>query len=229
MTSPAEQFAQTKRANAAFFFPERGTWSDGVTRSFKLADLNRLTTTGPARLVEDPMPASLRLVKFHPDDPLPKTGAAVQARDGFFVLGLFTDQGNLFRTRVGVGRLVDERVYPLTATIGTQGFRLRIEALDTQALRATDLSLSSNDSHRGYLPPGVHLQPGEVITIMDGDQYRVVPPVQRDTLGDTVGLSWQARAEDRTPTEGNDPTPLPAPSPQPPAPAGYDPAWDDPV
>lgn len=211
-------------------FPLSATWSDGTSNRFNVRDPHRGDSRqGFTRMQTDPIPASLRLVRFHPTDPEPALGSGLDYQGGQLVLGLWGDSSNWTGQRVGVCRLVDDRAYPLVATIGTRGFRLRITALNATAATASDLSLDRNDSHRGHLPPGVHLTPGEVITTDTGDQYQVVPPVQRDGLGDVVGLSWQGRAEDRAPSAGNDPTPLPAPSPQPPVPSGYDPAWDDPV
>lgn len=112
MTSPREQFAAAKRANPAFFFPERAVWSDGVERRFKVSDPNRTTDLAPLGLSKDPLAASLRLVKFHPDEPWPAAPASVMSSKGLLVLGMLTDESNLFGTRVGVCRLVDERLRP---------------------------------------------------------------------------------------------------------------------
>lgn len=233
MTSPREQFAAAKRANPAFFFPERAVWSDGVERRFKVSDPNRATDLAPLGLSKDPLPASLRLVKFHPDEPWPAAPASVMSSKGLLLLGMLTDESNLFGTRVGVCRLVDERAYPAVAgTADGQSIRLRIQALATAALNGGDgLKVDANNSHRGFLPPGIALQVGDVLTLSGGDQYQVVPPVQRDALGDTLGLSWMGSEVSRTPTEGNDPTPDPPADPEQPAPGqappgGYDPWWD---
>lgn len=110
MTSPREQFAAAKRANEGFFFPEKAIWSDGVERRFKVTDPNRSSADSPLKLSTSPLDASLRLVKFHPDDPQPQPGASVTSRNGLLVLGAYTDVGNLFGTRTGVCRLVDERL-----------------------------------------------------------------------------------------------------------------------
>ncbi|GAA5503014.1 hypothetical protein Dxin01_02763 [Deinococcus xinjiangensis] len=107
-----EAMAQAKRANADFFFPEKAVWSDGIERRFKVSDPNREINTGPLRLNTDPIPASLRLVKFHPDSALPSAGASVISSNGLVVLSAYTDEGNLFGTRVGVCRLIDERLLP---------------------------------------------------------------------------------------------------------------------
>lgn len=226
-----EAFAQAKRANADLLFPESASWSDGVTRRFKVGDPNRLTGTAPLALVNDPMPASLRLLKVHPDDPRPDPGASCTCSEGYLVLGVWTDEGKLSGSRSGVCRLVDERAYPLTATIGAVGFRIRIQARDAAALAVSGEGLSgtANDSHLGHLPPGVHLQPGEVITTAEGDRYQVVPPVQRDALGDTVGLSWQGQGSGHAPLPepaSGDPTPDVPPAPDAPTP-GRDPWWDE--
>lgn len=85
-------------------------WSDGVERRFKVVDPNRATDLAPLGLSTDPLPSSLRLVKVHPDDALPAAPASVTSSKGLLVLGMLTDESNLFGTRVGVCRLVDERL-----------------------------------------------------------------------------------------------------------------------
>lgn len=109
----------------------------------------------------------------------------------------------------------DTALYPTPATTASgAAFRVRIEALDTPAISVDGEGLtgSSNNSHMGHLPAGVQLQPGEVITTADSDRYMVVPPVQRSSLGDQVGLSWQGSGA--------------APRPPLPAPASPDPTPD---
>ena len=205
-------------------------WSDGVERRFKVVDPNRATDLAPLGLSTDPLPSSLRLVKVHPDDALPAAPASVTSSKGLLVLGMLTDESNLFGTRVGVCRLVDERAYPLYAVSAQGYFRLRITALDAAAVTtgSNDLQFISNNSHRGHLPPGVRLDVGEVFTTFEGDQYEVVPPVQRDALGDTVGLSWQRGGATYTPpAPPADPAPgEPAPTPAPAQPeSNPDDAW----
>lgn len=168
-----------------------GTWSDGTVCRYALKDPNK-GQDKPARLQTDPLPASLRLLRLWPGDPEPALGATIAYQTtGTLVLGLWSDESVWTGQRVGICRLVDERVYPVQATLrsGAQ-IRLRIVALGGPALSAQGLSASPNDSHRGHLPPGIQLTPGEVLTTWNGDHYQIVPPVQRDALGDTVGLSW---------------------------------------
>lgn len=215
-----EQAAQAKRDAAWFFYPETARWSDGVTRRFKVTDPNSSGADTPLKLATDALRAGLRIVKFHPDTPLPEPGALplrVTCSEGPLVLGALTDLSNLSQSRRGVARLVDERVYPLYAVSAQGYFRLRIMALDAAAVTtgSNDLQVISNNSHRGHLPPGVRLDVGEVLTTSEGDQYEVVPPVQRDALGDTVGLSWQRDGAAYTPP----PAPSPKPQPGEPAPA----------
>lgn len=225
MTSPREQFAAAKRANEGFFFPEKAIWSDGVERRFKVTDPNRSSADSPLKLSISPLDASLRLVKFHPDDPQPQPGASVTSRNGLLVLGAYTDVGNLFGTRTGVCRLVDARAYPLPAFSAQGWFRLRVSALDAPALTSTsnDLTPSVNNSHWLDTPPGVRLEVGEVVTTTEGDVYTVAPPVQRDLLGDRVGGSWQRKGEAVTPPDPASPdgTPSPAPAPD----ANPDDSW----
>lgn len=218
--------AQAKRDNAEFFLPLKLAWSDGVTRAFKVTDPNRLSTTAPTQLSTDPIPASLRLVKFGPDDALPAPGASVQGPEGLLVLGMFTDAGNLFGTRVGVCRLVDARAYPTPAALADGSLlRLRIVALDAPAMTAEGLSGTTNNSHRAHLPPGVQLQPGDTLSTSTGDQYRVVPPVQRDALGDTLGLSWQG--QELTPALPGVTDPDPTTPPTETGPPGHSGWWDE--
>lgn len=60
-------------------------------------------------------------------------------------------------------------------------------------------------SHLGFIEPGVKLHGGDVLTIASGDKFTVVPPLQHDLLGDTVGLSWQG--DQTVPNLTPDPTP----------------------
>lgn len=123
------------------------------------------------------------------------------------------------------GSALDTALFPVVATTASgASLRLRIEALKGQALTVEGHGASANDSHRGHLPPGVQLTPGEVLSTTDGDHYRVVPPIQRDSLGDTVGLSWLgrgARPPELPPVPNPDPT-TPPTSPDPGTPGGSD-------
>lgn len=221
---------QTDPELIAVRFREVATWSDEVERRFSVKDPNKGESgRGFTRLQTDPVAASLRLLRFAPGTEPPALGATAPYQGGRLHLGLWGDESRWTGQAVGVCRLVDERVYPLVATIGTVGFRLRISALDAPALSVSggnDLQATANDSHRGHLPPGVQLQPGEVITTGDGDRYQVVPPVQRDALGDTVGLSWQASgvAQPQPPADGTGGAPT---TPAQPAP-GDDSWWKAP-
>ncbi|WP_412027916.1 hypothetical protein [Deinococcus yunweiensis] len=226
MTTSQEQFQAVKRQNAPFFFPESAVWSDGVTRRFKVTDPNRAGIPSALGLSTQPIPASLRLLKVHPDDARPAPGASCQRPDGLLVLGMWTDEGQLSGGRTGVCRLVDGRAYPIPATAGGTPFLIRIVALSSDALATVsgnDLAGVGQGSHRALLPPGITLQPTDVITTGAGDQYRVIPPVQRDVLGDTLGLSWLGTATGRTPTPGTDPTPEPQTPVNPPE---VDPWWE---
>ncbi|MDL2342566.1 hypothetical protein QOL99_00185 [Deinococcus sp. MIMF12] len=231
MTGPADRYRalaqRTLRANAPLLYTERATWSDGLTRRFSLGDPNQEGGKGFTRLQTDPIPASLRLLRLYPGDPEPEPGTHAPYQGGSLVFGLWGDESAWTGQRVGVCRLVDERAYPQVATIGTQGFRLRITALDAPALSVSggnDLQASANNSHRGHLPPGVHLHPGEEITTADGDRYLVVPPVQRDSLGDVVGLSWQGSGAPQTQPPAED---VSAPDPAPTPTTGDDSWWKE--
>lgn len=104
-------------------------------------------------------------------------------------------------------------VYPTVATLSTGGqIRLRIEALDAPPGTGSDLADSPLNSHVAYLPPRVSVPAGVTLTTDAGDVYLVVPPIQRDSLGDTLGLSWRGPQGSREPTPGNDPTPTTPPS-----------------
>ncbi|MDV6376243.1 hypothetical protein [Deinococcus arenicola] len=206
-------------------FRHTATWSDGTACRFSVRDPNKGGRSSETQLQTDPIPASLRLLRVHPDDGRPTPGASLMYQGERLVLGLYADQSIWTGQQVGVCRLVDERAYPLVATVGAQGFRLRIVALDTAALTADGLSARTNNSHRGHLPPGVTLQPGEVLTTSEGDRYMVTPPVERDALGDTVGLSWQGQDTPRPPLpDPVNPDPTPDPNPSPP---NLDPWWDE--
>ena len=208
----------------ALRFPLTGSWSDGTQCRYAVKDPNK-GQRRERQLQTDPLPASLRLLRLAPGSPVPALGAHTEYQGGVLVLGTWSDESAYTGQRVGICRLVDERVYPLYA-VSAQGYlRVRIMALDAAAVTtgSNDLQVISNNSHRGHLPPGVRLDVGEVLTTSEGDQYEVVPPVQRDALGDTVGLSWQrggaayippaAPAPEHNEPAPSEPTPAPTPAP----------------
>ncbi|MBB5234469.1 hypothetical protein [Deinococcus budaensis] len=223
-------------SKADLLYTASSTFSQAGLVQYGLRDLNSENAGRNAvRLATDPIPASLRVLNILPGSPRPETGESARHGQARLYVGDWTDTHPVTGIAFAVCRLVDERAYPLVATIGTVGFRLRISALGAPALSVNggnDLQATANDSHRGHLPPGVQLQPGEVITTVGGDRYQVVPPVQRDALGDTVGLSWQgsgagAPRPPLSPPGSPDPTPGPAPTPTPRPDGSYDPWWDE--
>lgn len=119
----------------------------------------------------------------------------------------------------------DTALYPTLATLsGGAQIRLRIEALDAPPggpQDGNDLGEGANNSHRGHLPAGVSVPAGVTLTTAAGDVYLVVPPIQRDSLGDTLGLSWRGPQGSREPTPGNDPTPTTPPSSTPSVPGWW--------
>lgn len=211
----------------ALRYPLQAAWSDGVTRQFGVRDPNRGNGgRGLLKLQTDPMPASLRLLRLAPGQSEPTPGTSVPHQGGQLVFGVWSDESQYTARSVGVCRLVDARAYPVQATAAGQSVRLRVQATATLpggAQSGNDLAESVNDSHRAHLPPGVTLDPGTVISTEGGDEYEVVPPIQRDTLGDTLGLSWRGRTGARSPTPGNDPTPDPG---VPVTPHAIDPWWN---
>ncbi|CAM3269028.1 hypothetical protein DESA109040_05910 [Deinococcus saxicola] len=212
--------------NADLLYTLTGTWSDGTLCRFSVRDPNKGGRSSETQLQTDPIPASLRLLRVHPDDARATPGASLIYQGERLVLGLWADQSIWTGQQVGVCRLVDERAYPLVAMIGVQGFRLRIKALDAPPVQATGLTGTPNNSGLAYTPPGVTLQPGDTFTTDAGDRYQVVPPVQRDALGDTVGVSWQGQGAERPPLptpDNPDPTPDTPDSGSP----GRDPWWDE--
>ena len=219
-----DRVERSLRKRADVIFPERSLWADGSQCQFSITDLTQGDAgKGFARLQTDPLPASLRLLRLAPGSWTPALGSHTPYQGGTLHLGLWSDESAYTSQHVGICRLVDERVYPLYAVSAQGYFRVRIMALDAAAVTtgSNDLQVISNNSHRGYLPPGVRLDVGEVLTTSEGDQYEVVPPVQRDALGDTVGLSWQRGGAAYTPPpapEHNEPAPsepTPAPTPAP--------------
>jgi hypothetical protein len=79
------------------------------------------------------------------------------------------------------------------AEVNGSTIQLRIEALNGPAEQAgsgaMDVAVVNLASHRGHLPPNLHLNQGDDITTTQGEKFRVMDPIQRDPLGDTVGLS----------------------------------------
>lgn len=207
---------RTLTANADLIYRKTGVWSDGTSCRFSLQDPNKGEGgRGLVKVQTNPMTASLRLLRVHPADRRPVLGATLSTPDGLVVLGVWGDTADITLQGAGVCRLVSARTYPVQASVGVSpGISLRIEALDslpTGTVSGNDLAATLNDSHRAYLPPGVHLQPGDVLVTTAGDEYQVVPPVQRDPLGDTLGLSWRGPEAGRTHTPETDPTPATPP------------------
>lgn len=209
----------------ALRFRLSATWSDGAACRYSVKDPNK-GQDRPTRLQTDPIPASLRLLRLWPGDPEPDVGASVSYQGGTLVLGLWSDESAYTGQRVGVCRLVDARAYPTPAALADGSLlRLRIVALDAPAMTAEGLSATTNNSHRAHLPPGVQLQPGDTLSTSTGDQYRVVPPVQRDALGDTLGLSWQG--QELTPALPGVTDPDPTTPPTETGPPGHSGWWDE--
>ena len=108
-------------------------------------------------------------------------------------------------------RLVDFLAfYPQTVT-RTDGPSIRLRIVARGALPFTvgsglqDVQGAPVSSHVGFVEPGVKLHGGDVLTLDSGDKFTVVPPLQHDLLGDTVGLSWQG--DQTVPNLTPDPTP----------------------
>ena len=80
--------------------------------------------------------------------------------------------------------------------VSKAGQRLRLLILArtgnpiTAGLGAQDVRADLGVSHTAHTPPGVVLQVGDELVTSSGDRYTVLPPVQRDVLGDTLGLSY---------------------------------------
>jgi len=112
--------------------------------------------------------------------------------------------------------MVDARAYPVVA-VDKAGKPVRLLIIArtgapiTAGPGAQDVRVDLGVSHTAHTPPGVLLQVGEQLVTSDGDRYTILPPVQRDILGDTLGLSYQSReAAPTIPVDGADPTPPPA-------------------
>lgn len=93
------------------------------------------------------------------------------------------------------GSALDTALFPTKAATGAGvDIRLRIVANRKAAAGinpGNDLQARAGASHTGHLPPGVTLVPGEILSAEDGTEYQVVHPIEHDSLGDTVGLSWR--------------------------------------
>lgn len=83
--------------------PDRGSWGQGQ-----------------AQLSTDPLSASLRLLKVPPGQPEPEIGATAPYQGGTLVLAAWSDTSAYTGGRVGVCRLIDERLRPGLAAIGNQ-------------------------------------------------------------------------------------------------------------
>ncbi|AZI45329.1 hypothetical protein EHF33_20685 (plasmid) [Deinococcus psychrotolerans] len=202
----------------ALRFRHSATWSDGTTCRFSVQDPAKDGRSGPQKLSTHPLEASLRRLKVHPDDVQPAPGASTPYQGGKLVRGFQTDTSDFTGQQTGVCRLVDARAYPVLA-VSKAGQRLRLLIIAGRAdplsagSGAQDVRAELNASHTGHTPPGVVFQVGEQFVTSDGDRYTITPPVQRDVLGDTLGLSYQGSELAPTiPDEGQPPAP-PAPDP----------------
>ncbi|WP_339098303.1 hypothetical protein WDJ50_18655 (plasmid) [Deinococcus sp. VB142] len=93
----------------ALRFPLSGSWSDGTQCRYAVKDPNK-GQRRERQLQTDPLPASLRLLKICPGDPAPLPGSHADYQGGRLVLGLWSDESAYTGQRVGVCRLVDERM-----------------------------------------------------------------------------------------------------------------------
>ncbi|GGR16761.1 hypothetical protein [Deinococcus ruber] len=116
--------------------------------------------------------------------------------------------------------MVDQDVFYNDHATHNSGPSLKVRIIAKGALPFTvnaglqDVQGSPEASHMAFVQPGVRLHGGDVLTLGSGDTFTVVPPIQHDLLGDTVGLSWH----------GDDSQPLPQPDPTPPPPGTTEPS-----
>ncbi|WP_407540233.1 hypothetical protein Q0M94_02185 [Deinococcus radiomollis] len=200
-----------------------GTWSDGTTCRFSVERLD------PVKLANSPLTASLLKVRIHPDDSRPAPGSTVAYLGCRLSVGTRSDPSDFTGQTYSVARVIDERVYPTHAThVDGPSIRLRIVARGalpfTVGAGLQDVQGAPVSSHVGFVEPGVKLHGGDVLTLDSGDKFTVVPPLQHDLLGDTVGLSWQG--DQTVPNLTPDPT-LDAPGKPDPVP-GDDSYWHTP-
>jgi hypothetical protein len=200
--------------HATVFYPVTLAWSDGTTCRCWVQPLD------PVKLGKEPMSASLLKVRIHPDDQKPAVSSTTAYLGTVLSLGVAVDPSDIADTRSMVARVVDERVYPIHATHPDgPSIHLRIVARGALPFMIgsglQDVQGAPVSSHVGFVEPGVKLHGGDVLTIDSGDRFVVVPPLQHDLLGDTVGLSWQGDTSvpnltpDPTPDPVGTPTPLP--------------------
>lgn len=107
--------------------------------------------------------------------------------------------------------LVERDVFYSDSLTQSDGTPLRARIVARGALPLTtgpglqDVQGSPAASHVAFLEPGVRVHGGDTLTLSSGDAFMVVPPIQHDALGDTVGLSWHGDTGGLTPDP--DPTP----------------------
>ncbi|ULH17354.1 hypothetical protein MF271_19380 (plasmid) [Deinococcus sp. KNUC1210] len=126
--------------------------------------------------------------------------------------------------------VVDQDVFYNDRATHNSGPSLKVRIIAKGALPFTvnaglqDVQGSPEASHMAFVQPGVRLHGGDVLKLDSGDTFTVVPPIQHDLLGDTVGLSWHG--DDSQPLPQPDPTPPPAGTTEPPP--GNDDYWHTP-
>lgn len=189
---------------ADLLYRHTATWSDGTTCRFSVERLDQV------KLANTPMTASLLKVRLHPDDSRPAPGSTAPYLGFVLSLGTLSDPSDFTGQTYSVARVIDERVYPQHGTLdNAPSIRLRIVVRGALPFMPgsglQDVQGAPVSSHVGFIEPGVKLHGGDVLTIASGDRFTVVPPLQHDLLGDTVGLSWQG--DQTVPNLTPDPTP----------------------
>jgi len=188
----AVQQVQGNEELNALRFRHEAIWSDGTSARFSVQDPTKGKDVRAAST--DPEAASLRVLRIHPADTSPAVGSHTLWETGTLYLGPRADASDFTGQATTACRMVDARYYPQVATTSSgTTLILRIEAASGRAVTAgagqADVQALSLASHKGFIPPGIVLNQGEGLTLSTGEQFRVLDPIERAVLGDTVGLS----------------------------------------
>jgi len=95
---------------ADVLYRHEATWSDGTSARFSVQDPTKGKDVRSYALSPDS--ASLRVVRFHPEDPVPAEGAQTPWETGLLIRAQKSDTSDFTGTASYAGRLLDERTVP---------------------------------------------------------------------------------------------------------------------
>ena len=103
-----ESVQAAQRANADLLYRHTLVWSDGTSCRASVQDLNRTSTArrlASAFSTDVPLVTDARILRVHPDDPLPGEGATTPWDGGSLLLDTWTQRSDFTGQALGLCRL----------------------------------------------------------------------------------------------------------------------------